>query len=231
MAETDILERISFSAASPADSARLQLGVLASHGGTNLQAIMDACSNGELNARVRVVISNNSRSGALVRARRANIPAMHLSSATHTDTDLLDAAIARALHQHDVEVVALAGYMKKLGPRALSAYRNRIVNIHPALLPKYGGKGMYGERVHTAVLAAGERESGATVHLVDEVYDHGAILAQETIPVMPGDTPESLAARVIECEHTLYSRTLSRIASGDLDLDALAGAADNYSDN
>ena len=130
----------------PAPPNKLALGVLASHGGTNLQAIIDSCLSGAIDAEVRVVISNNSRSLALERARRADIPTAHLSGATHPDS--LDEAIAETLRRHDVEVVALAGYMKMLGPRTLAAYRNRILNVHPALLPKFGGQGMYGERVH-----------------------------------------------------------------------------------
>ena len=203
-------------------SHKLPLGVLASHGGTNLQAIIDACADGALDAEVRVVISNNSRSRALERARRANIPTAHLSSVTHPDPARLDSAIADTLASHSVQLVALAGYMKKLGPRTLARYRARILNIHPALLPKFGGRGMYGERVHAAVIAAGERVSGASVHLVDAEYDQGPVIAQAEVPVLPGDTPAALAARVLEQEHTLYPRAIRRIASGHLDLDLLA---------
>ena len=201
---------------------KLPIGVIASHGGTNLQAIIDACADGSLDAEIRVVISNNSRSLALERARRANIPTAHLSSATHPDPARLDAAIAGTLTSHGVELVALAGYMRKLGSRTLSRYRNRILNIHPALLPKFGGQGMYGERVHAAVLAAGERVSGVSVHLVDEEYDRGPVIAQTEVPVLLNDTPDSLAARVLEQEHFLYPQTIQRIASGEIDLDSLA---------
>ena len=201
---------------------KLALGVLASHGGTNLQAIIDSCRSGAIDAEVRVVISNNSRSLALERARRANIPASHLSSSTHPTPDLLDEAITETLHRHGVQVVALAGYMKMLGTRTLDAYRSRILNVHPALLPKFGGQGMYGERVHEAVLASGERVSGVTVHLVDEVYDHGPVVAQTQVPVLPDDTPGALAAKVLEQEHILYPETIQRIATGEIDLDVLA---------
>lgn len=200
---------------------KLALGVLASHGGTNLQAIIDSCRSGAADAEVRVVISNNSRSLALERARRANIPASHLSSGTHPAPDLLDEAITETLHRHGVQVVALAGYMKMLGPRTLDAYRNRILNVHPALLPKFGGWGMFGARVHAAVLASGDRVSGVTVHLVDDEYDCGPVISQVEVPVMPGDTPETLAARVLAQEHILYPKTLQRIASGEIDLSAL----------
>ena len=201
---------------------RLPIGVIASHGGTNLQAIIDACADGSLDAEVRVVISNNSLSLALERAHRANIPTAHLSSVTHPDPAHLDAAIADTLTSHGVALVVLAGYMRKLGPRTLGQYRNRILNIHPALLPKFGGQGMYGERVHAAVLAAGESVSGVSVHLVDEEYDQGPVVAQAEIPVLPTDTPDTLAARVLEQEHRLYPQTIQRIASGEIDLDLLA---------
>ncbi len=200
---------------------KLPIGVLASHGGTNLQAIIDTCADGSLDAEIRVVISNNSRSLALERARRANIPTAHLSAVTHPDPAHLDAAIAHILSAHGVELVALAGYMKKLGPRTLSRYRNRILNVHPALLPKFGGRGMYGERVHAAVIAAAESVSGVSVHLVNEEYDRGPVIAQSEVPVMPNDTPETLAARVLQQEHRLYPHTIQRIASGEIDLDSL----------
>ena len=200
----------------------LRLGVLASHTGTNLQSIVDACHAGSLDAEVRVVISNNSRSLALARARAVGIPTAHLSSATHPAPDALDAAIERTLKSHGVELVALAGYMKKLGPRTLGAYRNRVLNVHPALLPEFGGRGMHGDRVHAAVLASGDRVSGVTVHLVDEEYDHGLVISQAEVPIMPDDTPETLAARVLAQEHILYPKTLQRIASGEIDLSTVA---------
>jgi len=184
-----------------------------------MQAILDACRSGQLDAEPRVLISNNSTSGAMDRARRAGLPAVHLSGVTHPDPGALDRAILAALRTHQVEVVCLAGYMKRLGSETLAAYRNRVLNIHPALLPGFGGDGFFGLRVHQAVLAANEAVSGATVHVVDQDYDHGPILAQRQVPVLAGDTPESLAARVLEQEHRLYPETLQRIASGEIDLD------------
>jgi phosphoribosylglycinamide formyltransferase-1 len=200
----------------------LRLGFLVSHGGSNLQAILDAIRAGRLEAEPRLVISNNSTAPALERARQAGLPALHLSGQTHSDPDALDHAITGALARHGVELVVLAGYMKKLGPRALGAYPRRVLNIHPALLPKFGGQGMFGLRVHQAVLAAGERETGVTIHLVDAEYDHGPALAQARVPVMPGDSPETLQARVLAVEHCLYVETLQRIAAGEIDLDALS---------
>lgn len=195
----------------------LHLGFLASHGGSNLQAILDACKAGRLDAVPCVVIGNNSDSLALARARREGIPAYHVSGTTHPG-GVEDAEIRRLFTAHGVDTVILAGYMKKLGPLTLQAFRGRILNIHPALLPKHGGQGMYGSRVHAAVLAAGESVSGATVHLVDDRYDHGPILAQREVAVLPDDTPESLAARVLAQEHALYVETLQRIAAGEIRL-------------
>ena len=191
----------------------LHLGFLASHGGSNMQAIIDACKEGKLNAVPCVVISNNSEAMALERARRAGIPRYHISGKTHPG-ETEDQAILRTLQAHDVDTVILAGYMKKLGPLTLQAFRGRILNIHPALLPKFGGQGMYGKRVHEAVLRAGDTVTGVTVHVVDEVYDHGRILAQCEVPVLAGDTVDSLAQRVLRQEHRLYPDTLRRIADG-----------------
>ena len=198
----------------------LRLGFLASGSGTNMQAILDASRSGRLSQiEPVVVISNNSNSGALQRSAAAGLPTYHLSGATHPEPRTLDEAIATTLADHDVSVVVLAGYLKMIGPVTLARFRGRILNIHPALLPKYGGRGFYGRAVHEAVLAAGETESGVTVHVVDAVYDHGPILAQARVPVLPGDTPDSLAARVLEQEHTLYAETLQRIAAGEISLD------------
>jgi phosphoribosylglycinamide formyltransferase-1 len=194
------------------------LGILASHGGSNMQAIIDACKSGGLPAIPRVVLSNNSASLALARARREGIPAYHLSALTHPCPEALDREILRLLQTHAVDLVVLAGYMKKLGPATLEAYRGRILNIHPALLPRFGGRGMYGRLVHEAVLAAGEATTGVTVHLVDAEYDRGPILAQREVPVRPGDTPESLAERVLREEHRLYVETLRRICRGEITL-------------
>jgi len=197
----------------------LRLGFFASHGGTNLQAILDAIAAGTLPASPRLVISNNSAARALERARAAGVATLHLSSRHHPEPAALDRAMVEALRAHGVNLVVLAGYMKKLGSAVLAAYPRRVLNIHPALLPRHGGRGMYGLRVHEAVLAAGDAESGVSVHLVDEHYDHGRVLAQARVPVCPGDTPETLQARVLAAEHRLYPDVLRRIAAGEIDLD------------
>jgi len=199
----------------------LRLGFLASHGGTNLQAIMDACKDGRLASIPCVVISNNSSSGALKRATRESIPTYHLSQRTHPLTSDLDQAICDVLHEHQVNLVVLAGYMRKLGSLVLRRYAGRVLNIHPAVLPKFGGKGMYGHAIHKAVLAAGETSTGVTVHVVDEQYDHGPIVAQSTVPILPDDDVEQLSARVLEQEHTLYVEVLQHLENGEVDLDSL----------
>jgi len=196
----------------------MRLGLLASHGGSNLGAIIAACNSGRIAMEPVAVIGNNSKAFALERARQAGIPTYHLSGQTHPDPAALDAAMAETMARHGAEMIALAGYMKRLGPLTLERWRGRIINIHPSLLPKFGGQGMYGERVHAAVLAAGEQETGVTVHLVTEEYDQGPVIAQVTIPVEPGDTPAMLGARVLPQEHALYVETLARIARGELQL-------------
>lgn len=202
---------------------KLAIGILSSHGGTNLQAIIDSCNTGLVDAEVRVVICNNSNAPALERARRSRIPGFHLSSKTHPDPDLLDAIISSVLTNHGVELVALAGYMKKLGSLTLKRYRGHVLNVHPSLLPKFGGRGMYGPRVHEAVLDSRETVSGATIHIVDEEYDHGPVVSQRQVPVLDHDTPESLGARVLAQEHILFSETIQEIANGHINLDMLLG--------
>lgn len=197
---------------------KMNIGFLASHNGSNMQATIDACKSSALQATPVVVISNNSDSGALARARQEGIPACHLSGKTHPDPTALDRAILEALLRHDVNVVNLAGYMKKLGPETLSNFQGRILNIHPALLPKFGGKGMYGMHVHEAVIAAGETETGVSIHVVNADYDTGPVIAQTRVHIEPVDVPETLAERVLHREHTFLPETLQRIVTGELRL-------------
>lgn len=197
----------------------LQLGLLASHAGSNVQAIVQACKNGSLNASPRVIISNNSGSPVLAFARAEQIPQYHLSGKTHPEPEELDRAMLQRLQDHAVDLVLLSGYMKKLGPLTLDYYQNRILNIHPSLLPQFGGQGMYGKLVHEAVLASGASKTGVTIHLVNAEYDQGPIVAQSEIPVLPGDTVTSLGQRVLAREHLLYVDTLRKISQGSLRLD------------
>ena len=199
----------------------LKIGVLASHEGTTLQCILDACAAGRIRGRVVVVISNNGNARALSRAKAAGIPAHHLSSVTHPAQGALDAAICEALTAAQADIVFLAGYLKRLGPATLAAFRGRVLNTHPALLPKFGGQGMFGDRVFEAVLEAGESESGVSVHLVDDTYDTGRVIRQVRVPVEAKDCVESLKARVRECEGEVVVQTLAAIAAGEL---RLAGA-------
>ena len=196
----------------------MNLGFLASHNGSNMQAVIDACRDGRLAARPAVVISNNAGSGALERARNERIPCCHLGGRTHPHPGDLDREIVDVLLEHDVNLVLLAGYMKKIGPVTLATFPGHILNIHPGLLPGFGGRGMYGRHVHEAVLAAGAGSTGATVHVVDDSYDNGPILAQKKIRVKKTDTADTLARRVLAEEHKLYVETIDRILRGELRL-------------
>jgi phosphoribosylglycinamide formyltransferase-1 len=196
----------------------VRIAFLASHRGTNMQAVIDACETGQLKAEPAVLVCNNPDAEALNRARAHSFPAYVLNSKTHPDPRALDEAILDALLRERSSLILLAGYMKRLGPKVVSRFSGRILNIHPALLPKFGGQGMYGPRVHQAVLDSGDKVTGVTVHLVDEEYDHGRILAQVEVPVEPGDTVETLSARVLGQEHQLLIDTLRRICDGALHL-------------
>lgn len=194
----------------------IKLGFMSSHGGSNMQAILDAIADGRLNAQPAVMISNNSSSTAIERARSFGMPAYHYSSLTHPEPEALDRQMLETLRKHEIDYLLLVGYMKRLGPATLDAYAGRIINIHPSLLPKYGGHGMYGRFVHEAVLSNGERETGVTIHLVDGEYDTGAIISQCTVEVEEGDTVDSLSARVLKREHEFLVETLIRIAKQEI---------------
>jgi phosphoribosylglycinamide formyltransferase-1 len=180
--------------------------VLASGRGSNLGALLDAVDQGRLPATVALVVSNNAKAGALQTARERGIAARHISAKTDADPG---AALGAALAEHRIDLLALAGYLRKLDPRVCEAYAGRAVNVHPAPLPRFGGQGMYGHHVHEAVLAAGVDSSGPTVHLVTDGYDEGTVLAHRPVPVRPDDTAETLAARVLAAEHDLYWRVIA----------------------
>ena len=191
-----------------AHASPLRLAVLASGNGSNLQAILDYFGTLGAHSPVAVVlvVSDRADAGALERARRAGIATAHITQPDDGE------ALSSLLVSHRVDLIALAGYLKRVPTSVTDRWRGAIVNIHPALLPQFGGSGMYGRRVHQAVLAAGVAESGASVHFVDEQYDHGAVIAQERVRVERDDTDASLAARVLEAEHRLYPRTLHELA-------------------
>ena len=181
----------------------VRVAVLVSGGGTNLQALLDTLHDSPI-ARIARVISSRSDAGALERARRAGVPTTVLRDAGDP-AEVLSALTG-------AQLVVLAGYLKLVHASVVARFRGRIINIHPALLPDFGGAGMYGRRVHEAVLASGAKESGATVHFVDEEFDRGAIIAQEKVPVIATDTPDSLAVRVLEAEHRLLPRVVLQLA-------------------
>jgi phosphoribosylglycinamide formyltransferase-1 len=197
----------------------LRVGVLVSGVGSNLQALIDACRVGELPAEIAVVISNVPTAFALERARAAGIPTAIVSHRTCASPDAFEMRLRDELVAHRVELVCLAGFLRILSARFVGAFPGRIMNIHPALLPAFGGKGMYGERVHEAVLASGVRQTGCTVHFVTEVPDGGPIIAQATVPVEPGDTSAALAARVAGAEHRLYPAAVRLFAERRLRLE------------
>jgi len=187
----------------------LKLAVFISGGGTNLQALIDTCAKGTLKAEIKAVISNNSKAYGLDRARQAGLETFHISRIVYSDEEDYQNALMDVLEEFEIDLVVLAGYMKLLPSVVVKKYYGRIINIHPALLPKYGGKGMYGMKVHEAVLQSGDKFSGATVHMVDDKYDQGPILIQRRVPVQNGDTPETLAARVLEVEHQILPQAVS----------------------
>ena len=183
-------------------SDKTKVAVLVSGGGTNLQALIDKVSGGELpQVELVKVISSRDDAFALQRAADAGI---------ETAVAKEQSAVLQELEESGAEMIVLAGYMKVLSPEITERYRNRIINIHPSLIPKYCGRGFYGIRVHRAVIEGGETESGATVHYVDEGVDTGKIIIQEKVPVLKGDTPEELAARVLETEHRILAEGLKK---------------------
>ena len=183
----------------------IRIAVLASGRGSNLEALFEAlAARGD--AEIVLVASDRMEAQALDRARERGVEAAVVAADENALLELLDRA--------RIDWVVLAGYLRRIPPGVVRRYRNRILNIHPALLPAYGGKGMYGERVHRAVLEAGERKSGASVHLVDEEYDRGPVVAQAEVTVEPGDTPATLAARVLEVEHRLLPAVVIAAVEG-----------------
>jgi phosphoribosylglycinamide formyltransferase-1 len=199
---------------------KLRLGVLASGGGTNLQVMIDNCACGRLPAEVAVVISD-VQCGALERARAAGIPEhllnRHDKQRFPTREDF-DRAVRERLEQHEVDLVCLAGYLRIMTPELVDAFINRMINTHPALLPAFGGKGMWGHHVHQAVLDYGCKLSGCTIHFVELETDGGPIILQRAVPVEEDDTVETLAARVLPVEHELFSQAIKLYAEGRLQI-------------
>ncbi len=192
-------------------SPHVNLAVFASGRGSNLDVLAQRVADGRLPARISLVVSNNSVSGALAIASRHGIPTAHLSAATHPEADAYRDAMLALLDSHGVDLIVLAGFMKLVPAEVVACYPRRIVNVHPAPLPEFGGRGMYGLAPHRAVLAAGLRESAVCVHHVTAEYDQGPLIASRPVPIRPNDTPESLQRRAAAVEHDLYWRVIAAL--------------------
>ncbi len=197
----------------------MRLAIFASGGGSNFQAIVDASERGHLRAKVVLCVTNNRGAGVIERAENHSIPVLRISPTDYDDSRMYVSKLLDELNGYGVDFIALAGYMKMIPAEIVERYTGRMLNIHPALLPAYGGRGMYGMRVHRAVIAAGEKTSGATVHLVDEEYDTGPVVLQYSVPVLREDTAESLAARILEVEHRLYPDALALFADDRIEIE------------
>jgi len=206
----------------------MRLAVFASGGGTNFQALLDAIDRGTLPAKPVCCVSNTPNAGALDRAKRSDVPTAVVPPSEYDDPASFGNALLDVLGHHDVSFVALAGYMIKVPRNVVDAYRGRMTNVHPALLPAFGGQGMYGMNVHEAVIEYGAHWSGVTVHLVDEEYDHGPVVLQEPVPVYPDDTPQTLADRVKEVEHRLYPEALRLFAQGRVRIEGRTARIEGY---
>ncbi len=194
------------------------IAVMVSGGGTDLQSVIDNIENGYIdNARIVLVISSKSDAYALERAKKHGINSIYIGKGNYEDPGKRTEAVIKALRAVKADLVVLAGYMSVLDSTIIEAFRNKIINIHPSLIPKYCGKGFYGSRVHEAVIAGKEKESGATVHFVDEGVDTGEIILQESVPVLSDDTPETLASRVLELEHRLLPEAVKMFCDGELE--------------
>ncbi len=196
----------------------LRVGVLVSGGGTNLQAILDAIDNGKItNAQVEVVISNNAGAYALERAKNHGIPAVCLSPKTFESRDRFNEALLDTIDGYGLDLIVLAGFLVTIPPAMIQKYRNRIINIHPSLIPSFCGVGYYGLKVHEAALARGVKITGATVHFVDEGMDSGPIILQKAVEVQPEDTPKVLQQRVMEqAEWIILPQAIHMIANGEI---------------
>ncbi len=197
---------------------RFRICVFASGRGSNLQAIINAIEEKRLDCEIAFVLSNNSDSGALEIARKKNIPAIHLSEKVFHKNSFEESLID-VLDEFKPDLIVLAGYMKLIPESIIKKYRNRMINIHPALLPKYGGKGMYGMNVHRAVYESGDKFSGVTIHIVNENYDEGKILFQKKVDISDCASPEEIAEKVLLIEHSVYPEVIQSIITGKIKLE------------
>lgn len=196
----------------------MNLAFFASYNGSSAHAITDACLTGDLIAAPSLMISNNRKANALEWAENKGLKTFCLNGQTHPDPEDLDHAIAEKLRASKITLVVLSGYMKLIGPETMRAVDNRIINVHPALLPKHGGQGMYGRKVHEAVINDGDAETGATIHQVNSAYDEGEILAQKSFAVEASDTVETIEEKVKTIEPELYIDTIRKILKGEITL-------------
>ena len=193
----------------------LNIAIFASGRGSNFKAILDEIEHGKIhNARIVLVISNNPEAGALTTARDHDIPSVHLNRKQFDSDASFNREILDRLRKHGANFIALAGYLKKIDSVIVRAFKNRILNVHPALLPSFGGTGMYGMFVHEAVIASKAKYSGATVHIVDEEYDRGPVVLQRRVELAEDETPETLAAKVLRVEHQIYPEAIRLFAEG-----------------
>jgi phosphoribosylglycinamide formyltransferase 1 len=192
----------------------MNCAIFASGSGSNFQELINRKESSDLHVDIALLVGNNSSAFAFERARKHSIKSIHIAPSHFQDEKTYASKLLSVLRENRVELIALAGYMKKIPAEVLVAFPNRIVNIHPALLPAFGGKGLYGEKVHQAVLDYGAKITGVTIHFVDEEYDHGPIIFQDTIKVLDSDDAHTLAGRVLELEHASYWKALEGIASG-----------------
>ncbi|MGA0607185.1 phosphoribosylglycinamide formyltransferase [Phenylobacterium sp. VNQ135] len=200
----------------------LRIGFLASGNGSSARAVVEAIRAGSLAAEARLLVANTRKAGALEWAGSEGLPALCIP--TIGDPEAADVQLAEAMTAHGVELIVMSGYLRRLGPATLGRYAGRILNIHPGPLPDFGGQGMYGRRVHEAVLASGRAASRIVIHVVDEEYDHGPALGGLDVPISAGDTPETLEERVKGLEPAFFVDTLRRIATGELELPDVAGS-------
>ena len=192
----------------------MRIAIFASGSGSNAEAIIRASREGRLSSEVGLVISNNVNAGVLKRAKALEVNNSVIDPRSFESEELYITSLLSTLDENEIDFIALAGYLKLVQRELIDKYRNKITNIHPALLPSFGGKGFYGMKVHEAVIEAGCKVSGVTIHLVNKKYDRGAIIAQRTLPVLGDDSPESLAERVLKIEHEIYSEALQLFAEG-----------------
>ncbi len=198
----------------------MNIAVFASGGGSNFQQIIDRVSSGDLDVNISLLVGNNSKAGCFQKAIDNSIQTLHISPSHYDNPVEYVYDLLGKLEENKIDLIVLAGYMKMLPAELIIRYSQRIVNIHPALLPAFGGQGMYGMNVHRAVKSYGARISGVTIHFVDEEYDHGLVIHQEPVPVYDTDSPEDIAARVLKCEHATYWRVIKAISDKTITIDS-----------